>query len=298
MTHGKSVRIYLADGVPTGIRHAEIVNWTGQAIACPRARFSELQHWAEVSRPGVYFLLSRPTGSSAGIAYVGEAENVLVRLKAHLKEKDFWNELVVFSSKDENLTKSHVKFLEARLIQQATTARRFQVENVDGSNAPSLPRADLAAMEEYLEYLRLVLGTLGYPVLEPIEDPSSRATKEPQAKPPPMSSVQFSMSGKSYNARGRLVDEGFLLLKGSEVSATPAASMPGVMRELWETAKASGDLASNGTTMVVKKNMVFSSPSYAAAFVTGQSRNGRKDWKAQDGRTFGEMEDAVAMMNA
>ncbi|MDI1484463.1 GIY-YIG nuclease family protein [Polyangium sp. y55x31] len=298
MTHGKSVRIFLADGVPTGIRHAEIVNWTGQAIACPRARFSELQHWAEVSRPGVYFLLSRPTGSSAGTTYIGEAENVLVRLKAHLREKEFWNELVVFSSKDENLTKSHVKFLEARLIQQANAARRFQVENVDGSSVPTLPRADLAAMEEYLEYLRLVLGTLGYPVLEPIEDTSSGATKDPRATPPPMSVVLLSMSGKSYNARGRLVDEGFLLLEGSEVAVTPGASMPGAVRELWETAKATGDLASNGTTTVLKKNMLFSSPSYAASFVTGQSRNGRKDWKAQDGRTLGEVEDAVAMATA
>ncbi|WP_170229841.1 GIY-YIG nuclease family protein [Polyangium fumosum] len=216
-------------------------------------------------------------------------------MKAHLKEKEFWNELVVFSSKDENLTKSHVKFLEARLIQQAVAVRRFQVENVDGSSAPSLPRADLAAMEEFLEYLRLVLGTLGYPVLEPIEDTSRLAIQGLQAKPPPLSSVQFFMSGKSYNARGRLVDEGFLLLKGSEVAAAPAASMPGVVRELWETATATGDLASNGTTMVVQKNMLFNSPSYAAAFVTGQSRNGRKDWKAQDGRTFGEIEDAATM---
>ncbi|MFO0755990.1 MAG: GIY-YIG nuclease family protein [Byssovorax sp.] len=294
MAYGKSVRIYLADGVPTGVRHAEIVNWTGQAIACPRARFSELQSWSEVSRPGVYFLLSRPTGAAPGAAYIGEAENVLVRLKTHLKEKDFWNELVVFSSKDENLTKSHVKFLEARIIEQAHLAHRFEVTNVDSATAPALPRADLAAMEEYLDHLRLVLGTLGYPVLDPIEDAPVSGAKPSAAKASPVSGVVFLLTGKSYRARGRMVDEGFLLLKSSEIAASPGASMPGVLREQREAAMQAGDLASNGGNLMTKKNMLFGSPSYAAAFVTGASRNGRRDWKTDDGRTLGDIEDESA----
>lgn len=56
MIRGKSIRIYLADGTVTGIRHAEIVNWTGQGIACPRKKVSDLQHWEEAQKPGVYFL--------------------------------------------------------------------------------------------------------------------------------------------------------------------------------------------------------------------------------------------------
>ncbi len=56
MTYGKTIRIYLADGVPTGIRHAELVNWTGQAIVCPRGRLGELSQWEESRRPGVYIL--------------------------------------------------------------------------------------------------------------------------------------------------------------------------------------------------------------------------------------------------
>lgn len=42
MTRGTQLKIYLANGSVTGIRHAEIVNWTGQAIAVPRVHIKEL----------------------------------------------------------------------------------------------------------------------------------------------------------------------------------------------------------------------------------------------------------------
>ena len=51
MPLGRSIRIYLSDGSVAGIRHGEIVNWTGQAISCPRARFPELRDWPEA--PGI-----------------------------------------------------------------------------------------------------------------------------------------------------------------------------------------------------------------------------------------------------
>ena len=111
MTIGKSIRIYLADGTVTGIRHAELVNWTGQAIACPRNRIGELSGWDESKRPGVYFLFGYDDVVGQPIAYIGEAENVLYRLQSHVMNKDFWNEVVFFTYKDKNLTKAHVKYL-------------------------------------------------------------------------------------------------------------------------------------------------------------------------------------------
>jgi len=58
--HGRIIKILLEEGTPTGIRHAEVVNWTGQAVVCPRPRVAELSKWRdEVERPGVYFLLGR-----------------------------------------------------------------------------------------------------------------------------------------------------------------------------------------------------------------------------------------------
>ena len=122
--YGRTIRIYLADGSPTGIKHAELVNWTGQAIVCPRGRVGELAKWPESQRPGVYILFGEDEQATKPMAYVGEAENVLVRLQSHVKGKDFWDQVVLFTSKDENLTKAHVKYLESRMVELARDAAR------------------------------------------------------------------------------------------------------------------------------------------------------------------------------
>jgi len=129
MNFGRTIKIYLSDGTPSGIRHIEIINWSGQAVYCPRSRFAELAKWDEIKRPGVYFLFERQSNDSDNRVYIGESENVIKRLNTHDREKDFWNELVIFTSKDENLTKSHIKYLEARLSALAVQAERYKIEN-------------------------------------------------------------------------------------------------------------------------------------------------------------------------
>jgi hypothetical protein len=124
---GKSIRVYLADATVTGIRYAELVNWTGQAIACPRNRLTELASWPETSKPGVYFLFESRFGDSKPIAYIGESENVCQRLTSHDRNKEFWSEVVIFTSKDENLTKAHIKFLESSLVGLSKYADRYQL---------------------------------------------------------------------------------------------------------------------------------------------------------------------------
>src|SRR5690606_18070485 len=98
--------------------------------------------------------------------YIGEAENVWDRLKTHDTKKDFWNEVILFSSKDENVTKSHVKYLESRLISIAINANRYKVENSNSPNLSSLPLPEQDSMEDFLLNLKLLNGTLGHKFLE------------------------------------------------------------------------------------------------------------------------------------
>ena len=126
-SHGKTIRIYLADAVPAGIRHAELLNWTGQALVCPKGRVGEVAKWPESQRPGVYILFGRDEDDNPR-AYIGEGESVLVRLQDHVKHKDFWTEAVFFTSKDDNLTKAHVKYLESRFVELAKDVGRLLAE--------------------------------------------------------------------------------------------------------------------------------------------------------------------------
>src|SRR4051812_28785378 len=102
-TFGKSIKIFLKDGTVTGIRYGEILNQTIQLLACPRNRITELKTLDEAKKQGVYFLFGNDENTGQSKAYIGEG-NVVDRLQRHLAEKDFWNEVILFVSKDENLT--------------------------------------------------------------------------------------------------------------------------------------------------------------------------------------------------
>jgi len=291
---GKSIRVYLADATVTGIRYAELVNWTGQAIACPRNRLNELKNWPEASKPGVYFLFEGRFGSSKPVAYIGESENVTTRLTNHDRNKDFWREVVIFTSKDENLTKSHIKYLESTLVQLSNVADRYELENGNTPTESSLPRADRAAMEEFVENVRMVLGTLGYSILEPIlKSNNVNDTTVDPGNPPINDSLLSNLffSVNSISAKGAVTDEGFVLKKGSQLSKTNSDSMPGKLTTIKEKLLSDGTLKGELDHLVASEDILFNSSSYAAAIVAGTSRSGPQSWKTVGGKTMKKVED-------
>ena len=123
-----SIRIFLADGTPEGIRIVEKSNWTGRAVVASRAQLTEVLHRDELVRPGVYVLVG-PGETGTSHIYVGEADVLRDRLKQHAKQKDFWTRFVAFTSTDENLNKAHVRYLESRLVTLAKSANQWEIEN-------------------------------------------------------------------------------------------------------------------------------------------------------------------------
>lgn len=142
---GKTIRIFLADGEPTGVLLAEIGNWTGEVLVAPRSQLDQLSKREEVRRTGVYLLVGPdPDDPSRALTYIGEGDNVLKRLLRHNKNeaRDFWERTVVIVSKDENLTKSHVRYLESRLIKLAQDAYRAKLTNDTAPDPTKLPELD------------------------------------------------------------------------------------------------------------------------------------------------------------
>jgi hypothetical protein len=290
MSFGKTVKLFLADGTAAGIRHVEITNWTGQAIAAPRTRYSEVKEWEELQRPGVYFLFGYSDVTGSQLVYIGESENVSSRLGDHVKQKDFWGESVVFTSKDLNLTKAHVKYLESRIISIADDAERFDLDNNGRPSLPSLPRSDVASMEEYVELIRITLAALGYPVLEPLVARKMEPVNGSGGSAVASDVMQFTFSGQSFSARGILGDEGFIVLAGSVVSNDVTQSTPKHIQVLREAAQADGSVFEENGALKLKSDTLFKSPSAAACFVSGSSRNGKFEWRDARGRSIGEIE--------
>ncbi len=110
-----TLKLFLASGDPKRLRTAELSNWTGKAVAAPRVEFDKLVAREESKSAGVYFLTGVDPETNKDALYIGEAENIKDRIK-HYLSKDFWNHVSFFITKDENLTKAHVKYLEGRLI--------------------------------------------------------------------------------------------------------------------------------------------------------------------------------------
>lgn len=306
---GKQIRIYLADGTATGIRHAEITNWSGQALACPRSRFLELKNWEEIQRPGVYFLFGTDDETGEDRVYIGESEVVLDRLSVHLTGKEFWSELVAFTSKDDNLTKGHVKYLESQLIRLASSANRYRVTNTASPQLPALPRADRDAMEEYLLSARALLGVLGHRVLEPYVQPQHSADATNCAMPVPANSAEsrgldsqsgatvpvvFELRNGGISATAERTDEGLVVLAGSEAHADARGSLSGGYRTLRDKLLSTGVLEHVNGKLRFTKDQLFTSPSQAAAVLVGYAINGRDAWRLPGGVvTYGAYEQKV-----
>lgn len=297
---GKSIRIYLADGTVTGIRHAEVVNWTGQAVICPRTRVGELEKWDEAKRPGVYVLFGVDAESGKPLAYVGEAERVYDRLQQHLANKEFWNEAVFFTNKDENLTKAHVKYLETRFLEIASATKRYKLENDKTPQRPALPRGDRDSMEEFLDQARGLLGVLGHRILEP---PASQFTPQEDSEQlvcggtsanKSLLGTKLFLSASGLEAKSILTDEGLVVLAGSQASQEAMDSLSVGYRKLRETLLAQGVLQDAGSHLIFDSDQVFSSPSQAAAVIVGYAINGRHAWKDIGGKNIATLEAEIA----
>jgi hypothetical protein len=155
---GSSIRIFLVDGTPDGVKTVDKSNWTGRGIVCPRSRFMEAKNRTEFSKTGVYFLAGPPNVTDAFPSlYIGECDPLRPRLEQHYAKKDFWTQVIAFISKDDNLNKAHVQYLESRLVALAAEAKRFTLDNGNTPSAPSLSEADIAEMDAFLDEMLLVL---------------------------------------------------------------------------------------------------------------------------------------------
>lgn len=70
---GVTIRIFLADGKPTGLRVLEKSNWTGRGLDFARAEWPTVRARAEFDRPGVY-LLTGPTDWVAALLEDGRID--------------------------------------------------------------------------------------------------------------------------------------------------------------------------------------------------------------------------------
>ncbi|AMC35107.1 GIY-YIG nuclease family protein [Janthinobacterium sp. B9-8] len=275
-----TIKIFLAHGDPKRLRTAELSNWTGKAVAGPRTEFDSILAREEATNAGVYFLTGMDTETGKQALYIGEAESIKSRLKSHL-EKDFWNQVVFFTSKDENLTKAHIRFLEGRLIDEAKQSGRAVLKNAQSSGA-KLPESDREDMEVFLEKMQQLLPALGVEALVPTV----------AINPPPGSYEMLFCELKGLKASGYLTPNGIVVVSGSNAvlqERDSAKKYPWVIA-LRQKLKDDATLISDGERLLFTKDTEFASPSAAAVVIHGGTTNGLTAWKNAQGKSLKETE--------
>ncbi|MDO8996520.1 MAG: GIY-YIG nuclease family protein [Sediminibacterium sp.] len=279
MKFGKTIKLFLMDGDPNGRMSCELSNWSGKAYKIPRIKIKDSYDRKELETTGVYLLFGKDENENEQV-YIGEAESILKRLNQHLTQKEFWNEAIIFFSKDENLNKAHIKYLENKLHELAVKANRYIVENSLVPTQSSISESEKAEMEEFIENIKLLVNTLGHKVFDPKREVQFLPRQE-----------VFSIKAKrGSDAIGGPTSEGFVVYKGSKASATTVPSLSPSFATLRNELISKGILTLVDDTYEFTEDYLFSSPSTAAVMIMGRNANGPLEWKLPNGKNLREFE--------
>lgn len=274
-----TIKVFLAEGNPTGLRTIETMNWTGRAIVIPRDSIDLAMQRTDLDAQGVYFLLENDIGQETGSLYIGESENVKERIRDHNKNKDFWGTAVCFVSTQGSLNKAHAKYLEELLIRETKEANRVQLENGNVPSQTKLNESDRADVETFAEYIKLILATIGWTFLKKATD----FEKNPDEI--------YICRGPGAEARGLYTSEGMVVRAGSRARREIVDSAKERYLKLRPILIEDDVLREDGPeSYVFVRDYVFSSPSGAAQNVLGRNANGWTEWKREsDGKTLDQV---------
>lgn len=275
MNIGKTIQIFLPDGNPRSVKIAEITSRTVQAILIPRTKLDYIFTRDELNNVGVYLLTGNPEEDVKPLLYVGEAEECKVRLKQHNSSKDFWNYAIAIISKTHYFTKTHIKFLESYMYQEALRINRYKLEN---STIPTIPyvsewmEADLL---DNFDTIKILVSTLGFPIFDEIKSPQKTDI--------------LYCKGKDALATGQLTDEGFLVLSGSTCNLKESNTAGTWIINMRTRLLDDEILKVKGNVYEFVSDYLFGSPSAAAGTVLARRANGWIEWKYINGKTLDEI---------
>ncbi|QRN85830.1 GIY-YIG nuclease family protein [Clostridia bacterium] len=292
---GKSINLYLMDGTASGRIKCTLANWTGVAYKIPRTELEKCKERYDLKQSGVYFLFGTSDQTGENVVYIGQAgvrkngEGILYRLQEHKSnpDKDYWTETVVYTTSNNSFGPTEISYLENRFCNLATEAKRYIVKNGNDPTSGNITEEKESELEEFIDYSKIVMGTFGYKVFEPLNKDSSFIEESSVINE--SKELFLHMKRKSRKSRKiieancKQTNEGFVVLKGSRIETIDSDSIPTGVKESRQKAA----IDENG---ILQEDILSQSPSYAAAFVIGGHANGLTAWKTTDGKTLKEIE--------
>ena len=292
----KNINMFLMDGEVTGKIKCTLSNWTGVIYKIPRIQLGDLKSRDEMKQSGIYFLFGRDEDKQKDVTYIGQAttrkngEGVLLRIQEHTRDThaDYFNDVIILTTQNNSFGPTEISYLENKFTQLAKEAGRYIVKNGNDPNPGNVTEEKESELDEIVENTLMIIGTLGYRVFVPMTKEVSQDLTDNHSTYLYLKR-KTKKSNKVIEATCERTTEGFVVLEGSQVEIKDSPYLPASLKEIRQNLIASRVIQDG----VLKEKQLFSSPSYAAAFLLGMQTNGRTDWKDQDGRTLKELEELI-----
>ncbi len=282
-TVGRVVKIFITGQDPRSLRTVELDNWTGVAITGQPEFFKKALEAEVLARSCVYLLIKSGADDDLPEIYVGESDDFSQRYTNGKFPIEF-DTFLIFTSKDDNLTRAHVKWLEEKLwaILKGNSGK-VVVANANKPTSSNLPRADVATMQTYLGNMIYVLEALGYDLFSVKERTSTSPAGQAEQRNDEAQDLILDLYAtlpKRVDDRAflRYEDGAYILKSGSKINLRITESLPSNVRKLREQLIGDGGLIEIGDHMELTRDIPFSKPSPASAFVKGRSSTGYQDW--------------------
>lgn len=279
MSFNKTIQMYIFDGNPNGRIMCELSNWNGRVYKISRNELLKFSQREDSQNTGVYFLFGKDDENNDTV-YIGEAEKMIVRLKQHLKDSEYWNDCIAVISKDNLLNKAHVKYLENAFYMLAQKSGRYNILNSTVPTCSSVSEYDEAMLQEFISNAKLLVNTLGYKAFDTIDD--SNVNQRDEAE------YFYIKAARGANAKGLIVSDGFAVMKGSIIASSTVPSMSESLKNRRNSLIKKGIINEN---FEFTKDYIFTSPSLAASIVMGRSANGLTEWKNDKNKSIKNLEE-------
>ena len=296
MKRSKNINMFLMDGEVTGKIKCTLSNWTGVIYKIPRIQLADLKSRDEMKQSGIYFLFGRDEDKQKNITYIGQATNrkngegVLLRVQEHTRDShaDYFNDVIILTTQNNSFGPTEISYLENKFTQLAKESGRYIVKNGNEPNPGNVTEEKQSELDEVVENVLMIVGTLGYRVFIPMTTKVDQQARN-EVEQYLYLKRKMKKSDQIIEAKCERTTEGFVVLEGSQVEMIDSPAIPTSLKELRkELIKA--NVIKGG---ILQEKQLFSSPSYAVAFVLGMNTNGRMDWKDKDGKTLKELEEMV-----
>ena len=268
---GRTITIFIPDSNPRGVKICDIKDSIVKAIFIPRNKLDTVYKRNDLQDPGIYFLFWKEDEIEKVSVYIGEAENLITRLKQHNANKDFWNKAICFVSEKRNINKAHIKYLENYCCEQAKIVNKCNLENSITPTQSSLTEQDVDFVLSFYDDMKVLISTLGFPIFQ-----ENKKNKE----------NIFICKGKNAYAEGEYTEDGVIVFKGSKANLEETKTAGSWLSNRRKILVDKSILEEKEGTYLFNEDYTFASPSTAAGVILGRRANGWIEWKDKNGKTM------------